>query len=95
MPVTPSISPTSKHRHGKRGRPRKPNALTPAQRAQRYRDKQRTGIITAAYKVLASIAEEAAQPFDRAAHEVWQRSLTEQADRIGREFQETMAAWDA
>ncbi len=94
MPVTPSASPTAKHRHGKRGRPRNPNALTPAQRAQRYRDKQRTGIITAAYTVLASIAEEAAQPFDRAAHEVWQQSLAEQADQIDREFQDAMDTWD-
>lgn len=94
MPVTSSNSSFPKTRHGKRGRPRKPDALTPAQRAQRYRDKQRLGTATVSATLIAFLMEDAARPFDRTAHEDWRRSLAEESDRIDREFQEAMAAWD-
>ncbi|MGJ9419417.1 hypothetical protein ACHAC9_16900 [Massilia sp. CMS3.1] len=94
MSVTSSNSSLAKTRHGKRGRPRKPDALTPAQRAQRYRDKQRLGIATVSATLIAFLMEDAAKTFDRAAHEDWQRSLAEETDRIDREFHEAMAAWD-
>lgn len=75
----------------KLGRPRiHVHAMTPAQRAKRYRDKKRESIMNAAYRILAYLAEEAAKPFDRAEHEVWQQTLAKQADRIERDYRKSI-----
>ena len=94
MPVTSSNSSFPKTRHGKRGRQRKPDVLTPAQRAQRYRDKQRLSTATVSATLIAYFMEDAARPFDGTAHEDWRRLLAEESNRIDRESQEAIAAWD-
>lgn len=75
----------------KLGRPRiYAHAMTPAQRAKRYRDKKRESMQDAAFRILVYLAEDAAKPFDHAEHEAWQQTLVKQTDRIERDYQKSI-----